>query len=91
MGHAEPPSLNGSSGFSPRFADVVPLPEEPGLAMASPLGGATATLGDVGGYGGMPVVEVQQSGSAPDDTTRTMLAALATGILIGIIISRLFF
>jgi zinc ribbon protein len=91
LGHAEPPALNGSSGPSPRFADIVPLPEEPGLAVPSPLGGPAATLGELGGFGGMPSVEVQQGASAPDDTTRKMLAALATGILIGFIIARLFF
>jgi zinc ribbon protein len=90
MGHAEPPSLNGSGGFSPRFADIVPLPDEPGLA-AAPLGGPAAATGDGMGYGGLPTVDVQQGGAAPDDTTRKILAALATGILIGFIIARLFF
>jgi hypothetical protein len=36
-------------------------------------------------------VEVVPSRPPTDDTTRKMLAALATGILIGFIIARLFF
>jgi hypothetical protein len=36
-------------------------------------------------------VEVPHSAPPSDDTTKKMLAALATGILIGFIIARLFF
>ena len=43
-----------------------------------------------GGFPGASL-EVSQSPRAGDDTTRKMLAALATGILIGFIIARLFF
>jgi hypothetical protein len=44
-----------------------------------------------GDGGGASVVEVAHGRPANDDATRKMLAALATGILIGFIIARLFF
>lgn len=43
------------------------------------------------GLSGGAGVEVVPSRPPSDDTTRKMLAALATGILIGFIIARLFF
>ena len=62
----------------------------PGVASAvsaalSPAG----AMGELGVYGGAPV-ELQAPVSS-GDTTRKMLASLATGILIGFIIARLFF
>jgi hypothetical protein len=44
---------------------------------------------DLGGFGGAPLDA--PPAPQPGDTTRKMLAALATGILIGFIIARLFF
>ena len=61
-------------------------------AAAMPVGmfsAATAPGMDSGGFGAS--LEVPHSPPASDDTTRKMLAALATGILIGFIIARLFF
>ena len=84
---------NGSNGLAPRYGDVVPLPEEP----LAPVGMPGAPLGDPGvglsgsGLGGGAAVEVLPSVRSGDDSTRKMLAALATGILIGFIIARLFF
>jgi hypothetical protein len=53
----------------------------------SPLPSAS---GDTGAFA-LPSLEVSQAPPASGDTTRKMLAALATGILIGFIIARLFF
>ena len=89
---------NGSNGLASRFADVVPLPDEPlaPVAMASPPFGVGMPEAGMPGIGGAGVsagaaVEVVPSRPAADDVTRKMLAALATGILIGFIIARLFF
>ena len=86
---------NGSNGLSARFADVVPLPEEsPPIGMA-PLADPAVGMPGMGisgaGLSGSAAVEVVPSRPPSDDTTRKMLAALATGILIGFIIARLFF
>jgi hypothetical protein len=45
---------------------------------------------DTGGFAGSSL-EMSPAPPASGDTTRKMLAALATGILIGFIIARLFF
>jgi hypothetical protein len=102
-----PPGLGGSlqnrSNGAGRFGDAIPLPDEllpPPVAMAA---GGIAALSpglampgaDIGSYAGPPPVDMQQPAlqqpPVGDDTTRKMLAALATGILIGFIIARLFF
>lgn len=85
---------NGSNGAVSHFGDVVPLPDEPmaPVATASAVSAALSpagAMGELGGYGGAPV-ELQAPVSS-GDTTRKMLASLATGILIGFIIARLFF
>jgi hypothetical protein len=61
-------------------------------AAALPVGmlsSATASGLDSGGFGAS--LEAPYAPPTSDDTTRKMLAALATGILIGFIIARLFF
>jgi hypothetical protein len=90
---------NGSNGAS-RFGDAG-LSEDPlpaGMASvamsAAGAGGAVAMSplgsGDMGSYSGPAPADMQPPVQA-SDTTRKMLAALATGILIGFIIARLFF
>jgi hypothetical protein len=90
---------NGSNGAS-RFGDGVqsddPLPAgmAPVAMSAAGAGGAVAmsplASGDMGSYSGPAPVDMQAPVQG-SDTTRKMLAALATGILIGFIIARLFF
>jgi hypothetical protein len=89
---------NGSNGAS-RFGDAV-MSEDPlpagmaSVAMSAAGAGAVAmsplASGDVGSYSGPAPVDMQPP-VQESDTTRKMLAALATGILIGFIIARLFF
>jgi hypothetical protein len=90
---------NGSNGAS-RFGDAV-LSEDPlpagmaSVAMSAAGGGGAVAMsplgsGEMGSYSGMAPVDVQPR-AQETDTTRKMLAALATGILIGFIIARLFF
>ena len=94
---------NGSNGMVPRFGDAIPLPDEPLPAPLAPIamaaGGVAAMSasapgdmgGDMGSYAGPLPVEPAPRAASSDDTTKKMLAALATGILIGFIIARLFF
>ena len=63
----------------------------PPVAMAPLSDPAMSGMGVPGAIGGAAQVEVVASRPPSDDTTRKMLAALATGILIGFIIARLFF
>lgn len=97
----------GSNGAAARFGEAMlsddPLPPPMAMSAAgaaamsvsaaggmSPLGGAPLASGDTGSYSGPMPVDMPPPAQA-DDTTRKMLAALATGILIGFIIARLFF
>ena len=95
---------HGGNGMVPRFGEGVPLPDEPlaSLPMAGlSSSGMPMTTGAMSvsasgtfeavGFSGASAVEVQQVPASSSDTTRKMLAALATGILIGFIIARLFF
>jgi zinc-ribbon domain len=94
---------NGSNGAVPRFGDAMPLPDQPppiapttGMSMPAVSGTlqgvpSSALPGiDTGGYA-VASLEVSHAPPASGDTTRKILAALATGILIGFIIARLFF
>ncbi len=105
-GYQQNGSLQQSgNGMVPRFGEGVPLPDEflpplPAGGMSSP-GASAMTAGAMSasasgtfeavGFSGVSAVEVQQAPASSSDTTRKMLAALATGILIGFIIARLFF
>jgi hypothetical protein len=83
----------GSNGAVPRFGDTAlsdePLPP-PMAPVAMPAAISAPPSGDMGNYSGLAPSDVQAPAQG-DDTTRKMLAALATGILIGFIIARLFF
>jgi hypothetical protein len=79
------PLHNGSNGMVPRFGDMAPLPDE--LSPVATLGTMSAATGEFPQVSLAPLPTAR----AGDDTTRKMLAALATGILIGFIIARLFF
>jgi hypothetical protein len=97
---------NGSSnGAVPRYSDLMPLPDEPlpiapvamsPGAMSSPGMPAAGLMSsapggvEAGGFAGSSS-EMLHAPVASGDTTRKILAALATGILIGFIIARLFF
>lgn len=89
---------NGSNGAAARFAEAAMSDEAlPPVAMAaggaaafSPAlaaGGAEASYSGANYSGSLDMSPPAQA----SDTTRKMLAALATGILIGFIIARLFF
>jgi hypothetical protein len=68
--------VNGNNGMSAHVvADALRFPEDPGAPLSEPPLALTA-------------VSVPSTG---DDTTRKMLAAFATGMLIGFIIAKLFF
>lgn len=87
----------------PRFGEGAPLPDEPLPALAglqtpgmASLNTGTMSVSASGtfeavGFSGASALDVQQVPVSNGDTTRKMLAALATGILIGFIIARLFF
>jgi hypothetical protein len=95
MGAVEPVH-NGSNGMVPRFGDVMPLPDDPVPALPIPPVAPVAAMAlptsyDTGALPGVTAVEVPHSAPPSDDTTKKMLAALVTGILIGFIIARLFF
>jgi hypothetical protein len=68
----------------------------PAAAMSSatlsrgPMSPLPSASGDTGAFA-LPSLELSQSPPPSGDVTRKMLAALATGILIGFIIARLFF
>jgi hypothetical protein len=94
-----PPLSNGSNGAGSRFGDGMALPDETlpmapttGMSMPAVSGMPSALPGgvDTSGYASASL-EVSHAPPASDDTTRKILAALATGILIGFIIARLFF
>jgi hypothetical protein len=103
--HAIGSLQNGSNGAASRFGDAG-LSDDPspppmaGMAMsAASAASLSATAlsgtgplgsGDMGSYSGPAPVDMQPPAQA-SDATRKMLAALATGILIGFIIARLFF
>jgi len=74
------------NGMAPHFGDVMPLPDVPALSAAG------ATAGTMSAHSpDFPQVAVAPlPASTGDDTTRKMLAALATGILIGYILAQLF-
>jgi len=79
----ELPHHNGSNGMVPRFGDMLP-PDEP--VLPGPSAPVTGTMSALSG-------EFPQVTALPpqkDDTTRKMLAAFATGILIGYILAQLF-
>ena len=63
----------------------MPLPDIPGFPAAGP---ATGTMS--AHTAEFPQVAAAPLPQAADDTTRKMLAALATGILIGYILAQLF-
>jgi hypothetical protein len=80
-----------SNGAVPRFGDVVPLPDEPGLPLPPVAMPSVPALGENTGFGVTAVELPQPRSGASDDTMRKMLAAFAMGILVGFIIARLFF
>jgi hypothetical protein len=86
-------SQNGSNGAAPRFGDatISDDPTPPPMAPVAMSAGGSAALssGEMGSYSGPSPIGMQPVQGS--DSTRKMLAALATGILIGFIIARLFF
>ena len=91
---------HANNGMSPRFGEGAPLSDEPLPGLQAP-GMASMNTGTMSvsasgtfeavGFSGASALDVQQVPASNGDTTRKMLAALATGILIGFIIARLFF
>jgi hypothetical protein len=78
-----------SGGMAPRFGDVVAMPDEP--AMPPPPAPMTGTMSAFNPEYPQVAVAPLPSGNIANDTKRKMLAAFATGLLIGFIIARLFF
>jgi hypothetical protein len=84
--------LNGSNGTGSRAGGdaMYPLPDE----LRKPVGNAPPSSGAVpvsGTLTSMVPAELSHTAAGKDDTTMKMFAALATGILIGFIIAKLFF
>jgi hypothetical protein len=74
----------------PRFGDVMSLPDEP-VMPAVPTGAMTGTMSAFNPEYPQVAVAPLPAGNVSGDTTRKMLAAFATGLLIGFIIAKLFF
>jgi hypothetical protein len=77
-----------SAGMVPRFGDVMSLPDEPVMPAPPAM---TATMSAFNPEYSQVAVAPLPAGNVSGDTTRKMLAAFATGLLIGFIIAKLFF
>jgi len=84
--------LNGSNGSSPLDTGLLGPMGSAGFGSAGLGSAASGNAALAGGTNtSFPAAPVPSTGAQRDETNMKMLAALATGILIGFIIARLFF